>query len=157
MESWIKDLTQLDEKQKNAKDSFQHKRSKLKAEVRLATYEYLQDIRACLEAIAEDFNSLKSNSLSHIRIYNVENKPHEFMLFRHTSKLVFSTPHPGMIVIYLEKIDPYQNTTQLLYEEKVTAYQGAFGEILWGCKKKQVNLSALSRYFTKLFVKISSY
>ncbi len=126
--------------------------------------EFLKGLKSKFIKASSIFNQLKRSQNGHIKIYGISRTHADFMLFRNGYKLIFSLSEPGKVTIQFHHMStPFLNenpkedgaNTPSIHSI-ITAQWGAFGEIVWQHKSKEINPEYLVRFFMKNFVHNSS-
>ena len=129
------------------------------AECQKQTEQFMLAIRHQCSRLVEIFNQTKGSESNTIKMFKIAGSHLDFMLFRNTLKLVFSSPRTGIIDIYFSS---YLETSKSNEEnpyvsgERLELNFGPFDEPHWTLKNERINLNFLLRKFVSDFVLMSS-
>lgn len=159
--SWIKDLVRSEQKIEEAGEVDFLAGFDADIELKRATYDFMQDLKAAFIESASAFNQLKGSSLGSIKIYGVSKTEADFMLFRNGHKLIFCVKEPGLVVV-----STYAMNNQLTpagvaagarpaNEDQLKAFWGPFGELQWTYRDQPLKIDYLVRYYVTRFARDS--
>lgn len=154
MTNWIQALAKTDTQLKNSNTRVSES-NKLKHFIEKETHEYITDLKIAFSKIIDEFNCQKTEQDSAIKLYNIEAKKNDFMLFRSNIQLNINYNKPGQIAINMQSIQVYQNTNKPILNVQINMALGNFEEVIWTYNKKPVNMTPLIKYLIKTFVHIS--
>ena len=155
---WIKELAQTDQQVEEFGAMDVHL-DDIEAELENATISLLKKIKAGFIGYISTFNKLRGLSAGGVKVYGIANTEADFMLFRNSCKLVFSSTTSGEINIKFYHNNTHMSissgTNQDISDAVLTARQGAFGQIVWAHKEQLVSIEYLTKYYMTLFIKHS--
>ncbi len=163
--SWIKDLVRAEKEMEESGmvdigAGFDTDRT-LQSE----SFKYLENLKSQFVESASAFNQMRGLSVGGVKIYGISNTHTDFMLFRNGFKLIFSLKRPGEISIRFSfqgaGLIPGANASEtssedIGSEDLIQARWGAFGELAWVYRDKQVKSDYLVRYYLSRFIKEST-
>ncbi|MFN8945905.1 MAG: hypothetical protein ACK5WZ_14915 [Pseudobdellovibrionaceae bacterium] len=136
-----------------------------------ASVDFMLHIRQRFNDIIDQFNDLKISSEGRIKTFQVANTHLDFMLIRHSYKMVFTQKEPGRISIKFNfsagQYIPFQNplgikanletktSADMMSEHTIMAKWGAFHEVIWTFREQPINLENLVRYYISYFIRES--
>jgi hypothetical protein len=158
-EAWITQLAQnekamLTDETINIRDE-----DHLKAtEVQHQTEALMLSLRSRCSRLVEIFNQNKGQDSNALKQFKIAGSQYDFMLFRNTLKLVFSTPKSGIVDIYFSTYLTTNNTTDdanTVSGERLELTFGPFEEPYWALKGQRINLDFMLKKFLTDFVLLS--
>lgn len=158
-EVWMVDLannekSMLTNETINIRDEAQLKESTTQRQ----TENFMLALRTRCTRLVEIFNHNKGPESNALKQFKIAGSKYDFMLFRNTLKLVFSTPKPGVVDIYFSS---YLESSKAAEEantvsgERLELTFGPFDEPYWALKGHRINLEYLARKFLTDFVLLS--
>jgi hypothetical protein len=130
-----------------------------------ASIDFMNQIRDLIETAATHFNQYRGgyNQSSQIKIFKISNTVNDFMLFRHSLRLVFSrksndvisigflTSGGGMVSPRLSAHESMQLSTH-----EIKAHVGPFNDVTWRFQGEIVNLQSLVKFYLSEFIRNSA-
>lgn len=163
--SWIKDLVRAEQEMDEAgmvdiTAGFNPDQA-LAAE----TIDFLTKLREAFVEYSTAFNQMRGLAVGGIKIYGISKTEADFMIFRNSFKLIFSSKGPGAISVKFQHqgvgfvpgtaiVD--KTMDYLMNEETIEARWGAFNEIIWTHENLPIKLDYLVRHYLSLFIKEST-
>lgn len=159
-ESWILELAQIEDNIErtgviNYDDVNTPERFLQKANFDLLVYLRLEVI-----SLISVFNKNKSQASSSIKVYRINNTDADFMVFRNSLKLVFSSQRPGVIQISfnVSSANIYTNlniSSKDKVGDVIQAQLGPFNEAIWTFQGVKINVFQMLKFYLTKFIQNS--
>ena len=131
-----------------------------------SSLEFMDQLRDRFEIYVSKFNEYRGGEKvgSQIKIFKISNTVNDFMLFRHSLRLIFARKSHDLINIgflsngkdlfsaRLKASDPMGQGDL----HQISAHLGVFNKISWKFRDEEVDLDALVRHYLSEFIKHSS-
>lgn len=158
-ELWVSDLAQ-NEKSMLMDDTINIRDEKQlrDTEVRIQTESFMLMLRARCARLVEIFNQNKGAESTGVKMFKIAGSKLDFMLFRNTLKLVFSTPKEGVVDVYFSSyLESSKNAEENPYVsgERLELTFGPFDEPYWALKGERIHIESMLRKFITDFVLLS--
>ena len=130
-----------------------------------SSIDFMNFLRDRFELYTAKFNEFRGKQVNaHIKIFKISNTVNDFMLFRHSLRLIFTRKAHDVISIGLSSNGKDLYSARLDTEEpmgqnplhEIRAHLGAFGKITWRFQGEEVDIDTLVRHYMSEFVKQSS-
>ena len=163
--TWVKDLVKNEEQLEstgiiNGDSQSEHEKFLIKETASVLLFFKNEIVEA-----AQLFNSLKSNQMGTIKIYNIAKTNADFMVFRNGFKMIFSMKKPGTIAIRFNfiggMVDVANSTVtaaaaqSAIEENIIEAKIGPFGDLSWIYQGQSIKLSTVVKHHLTLFIRES--
>lgn len=130
-----------------------------------SSIEFMNDIRDQIETFITHFNQYRGgfNQSSQIKVFKISNTVNDFMLFRHSLRLVFSrksndiisigflTTGGGMVSPRLSAHESMQ-----LSSHEIKAHVGPFNDVSWTFQGEKIETKSLVKFYLSEFIRNSA-
>lgn len=131
-----------------------------------SSIEFMDRVRELIEIFVEKFNEYRGtkDSSSTIRIFKISNTVNDFMLFRHSLRLIFARKANDVITIgflnsgkdvFAARTNGSQMSGEPIVHE-IKAHIGPFGKISWCFQGEEVDIEALIKHYLSEFIRQSA-
>ena len=125
----------------------------------------MNQLRDRFELYVSKFNEYRGNEASgaQIKIFKISNTVNDFMLFRHSLRLVFARKSNDLISIgflsngreFIPAHSEIHGPEQANFRE-INAHLGPFNKTSWRFQGEEIEIDALVRYYISEFIKQSA-
>lgn len=129
------------------------------------TISFLKELKLKVHKLVKIFNSYKPETTSPIKLYRIENREADFVIFRNTIKLIFSMHSPGTIQItynsYKGGLFAMSKLEQDFIEappstsDYLQAQIGPFNEAIWMHNGQKINQDKMLKFYLERFIRES--
>ncbi len=125
----------------------------------------MNQLRDRFELYISKFNEYRGNEISgaQIKIFKISNTINDFMLFRHSLRLIFARKSNDLISIgFLSNGQEFNSVNPTVHGpgqadlHEINAHLGPFNKTSWRFQGEEIEIDALVRYYISEFVKRSA-
>lgn len=159
-ESWVIELAQMEDNIERTGVINYDEINTPERFLQKANLELLQKLRLEVLSLVSVFNKNKSSSSSSIKVYRINNTDSDFMVFRNSLKLVFSSQRPGVVQISfnVSSASIYSNLSISPNDkigDVIQAQLGPFNEAIWAFQGVKINVFQMLKFYLTKFIQNS--
>lgn len=132
-----------------------------------SSVDYMNTIRDRFEIYVSKFNEFRSNNKNEaqIKIFKISNTVNDFMLYRHSLRLIFARKAHDLITIgflssngelFAARVNNSNREETKRSPHKIKAHVGPFNRISWRFEGEIIDIDSLTRHYLSEFIRCSA-